>query len=89
MGHIACEDYPGPEVHHNHQLDEVDEHQARREEYAHPHLSLVINQRQNVLGYLKVAVLPHDNASGAPQMQGQKQSVPLVTVESSVELELC
>jgi len=61
MRHIAGEHYPRTEVHHDHQFDQVDKHQARREEYAHPHLALVINQRQDVLGYLEVTVLRSDN----------------------------
>lgn len=42
--HVACHDSPRPQVHHYHELDDIQNYEARGKEHPHPNHSLVINQ---------------------------------------------
>jgi len=55
--HVTREDRPRPHIHHDHQLDHVDDGQSGRKEHAHPHHTLVVDQVQYVLGELEIAIL--------------------------------
>lgn len=54
---VARHDCPRPQVHEDDQLHQVQYHQPRREEHSHPHHALVVDQVEDVLGYLEVSVL--------------------------------
>lgn len=57
VGDVAGEDGPGPEVHDDDELDDVDEREPRGEEDPHPDHPLVVDQVEDVLGDLEVPVL--------------------------------
>lgn len=54
---VAGHDGPRPQIHEYDQLDEIECYESRREEHAHPHHALVVDQVKYVLGDFEVAVL--------------------------------
>lgn len=54
---IAGQNRPRSQVQYRNEFNEIQDRQARTEEHAHPHHSLVIHQVKDILSNLEVAVL--------------------------------
>lgn len=57
MWNIAGQNRPRSQVQYRNEFNEIQDRQARTEEHAHPHHSLVIHQVKDILSNLEVAVL--------------------------------
>jgi len=57
MRHVARQNRPRTQVHQDAELNEIQSRQTRTEKHPHPNHALIIHQVEDVLSYLKVAVL--------------------------------